>query len=38
VPPSDFNAWNIYKFSGFNHKTDKLKFFATEGHLVEDEE
>jgi hypothetical protein len=34
VSLKDLKPWNIYEFSGHPHKSDKLKFFATDGKPV----
>ena len=36
VPLEELAPWKIYEFTGHPHKSDKLKFFATGGHLAED--
>ena len=35
VSLKELEPWNIYEFTGHPHKTDKLKFFATGGKLVD---
>lgn len=37
VPLDEFSPWNIHEFQGYPHKSDKLKFFATEGRLIEED-
>ena len=32
----ELEPWNIHEFTGYPHKTDKLKFFATGGKLVDE--
>ncbi len=36
VPLEDLEPWKIQQFSGHPHKSDKQKFFATSGKLVEE--
>jgi hypothetical protein len=36
VPLEDLEPWKIQEFSGHPHKSDKQKFFATSGKLVEE--
>ena len=36
VPLSDLDPWKMQEFRGYPHKSDKLKFFATSGKLIED--
>ncbi len=31
-----FEPWNVHQFSGYPHKTDKRRFFATGGRLAQD--
>lgn len=35
VPLEDLEPWKIQEFSGHPHKSDKQKFFATSGKLIE---
>jgi hypothetical protein len=37
VPLTDLEPWKRQEFKGHPHKSDKLKFFATSGKLLEDE-
>lgn len=36
VPLAELEPWQLYEFKGHPHKTDKLKFFATSGHLMKE--
>jgi len=36
LPLEELQPWNIYEFSGHRHKSDKQKFFATSGKMVEE--
>ena len=36
VPMEDLEPWKIQEFSGHPHKSDKQKFFATGGKLIEE--
>jgi hypothetical protein len=36
VPLEDLEPWKIQEFSGHPHKSDKQKFFATGGKLIEE--
>jgi hypothetical protein len=36
VPLSDLEPWKRQEFEGHPHQSDKLKFFATGGKLLED--
>ncbi|MGA2404136.1 MAG: hypothetical protein ABSG91_20920 [Syntrophobacteraceae bacterium] len=35
MPLEELDPWNVHEFSGHPHKTDKQKFFATGGQLIE---
>ncbi len=37
-PMDDFAPWKLHEFSGHPHKTDSLKFFATSGKGLAEEE
>lgn len=35
MPLEDLDPWKIHEFSGYPHRSDKQKFFATGGKLIE---
>ncbi len=36
APLEELEPWNLYEFSGHPHKSDKQKFFAVSGKMVEE--